>query len=183
MKTENSELEIRENKKQIKRNVSVVLQVLVIVAAISTLISTYVVSVLDIYGSSMAPALCAGDVAICWKSKDCSTGDVIAFYYNNKLQVKRVIAKAGEWVDLDDEGHVYVNDVKLDEPYVFELSLGSCDIDLPYQVPDGSVFVMGDNRSISVDSRYSEIGCVAKERIFGKLIFKIWPLSDAGRIK
>ena len=109
-------------------------------------------------------------------------GDVIAFYYNNKILVKRVIASAGEWVELDEEGNLYINGKLQDEPYIEEKALGECDIEMPYQVPEGRVFVMGDYRAVSVDSRSSSVGCVAEEQIVGKLVFKIWPLKNIGKL-
>lgn len=155
---------------------------LITVAAIAVLVATLWMPVLQIYGSSMAPTLSDGEIVLTMKTSELKTGDVIAFYYNNKILVKRVIAQAGEWVDITPEGVVYVNDKLLAEPYLDEKSLGDCNIELPYQVPESRVFVMGDHRSISVDSRNTALGCVAEEQIVGKLIFRVWPLDRFGEI-
>lgn len=155
---------------------------LITVAAIAVLVATLLLPVLQIYGSSMTPTLTDGDIVLSLKETDFERQDVIAFYYNNKILVKRVIARAGEWVNIDEEGNVTVDGEPLEEPYVQEKSLGECDIQLPYQVPEGRLFVMGDHRSVSVDSRSSAVGCVAEEQIVGKLIFRIWPISGFGKI-
>lgn len=152
--------------------------ILIVVAAIAALIATLWMPVLQIYGNSMTPTLNEGNVVISLNTKEFKRGDIIAFYYNNKILVKRVIATSGEWVDIKEDGTVYVNDEKLDEPYIQELALGDCNIDLPYQVPESRVFVMGDHRSTSVDSRNSAVGCIAEEQIVGKLQVCIWPLDS-----
>ena len=151
--------------------------ILVTVAAIATLIATMVLPVLQIFGTSMSPTLQDGDIIVAVKGSEFDKGDLIAFYYNNKILVKRVIAKSGDWVDIDADGVVKVNGLELDEPYIDDQALGECDIELPYQVPEGRIFVMGDHRSISVDSRSTALGCVAEEQIVGKLFFRIWPLD------
>lgn len=156
---------------------------LITVAAVAVLIAVLLLPVLRIYGTSMTPTLEEGEYVLSVKGERFNTGDVIAFYYNNKVLVKRVIANAGEWVDIDEKGNVYVNNVLIDEPYVSELAFGDCNISLPYQVPENRVFVMGDHRSVSVDSRNTAIGCVADEQVVGKIIFKVWPLNKIGIIK
>ena len=110
-------------------------------------------------------------------------GDIVAFYYNNQILVKRMIANPGDWVDIDSDGNVYVNGELIDEPYLQEKALGETNIKLPYQVPENRIFVMGDHRSVSVDSRSTAIGCVAEEQIVGKIVFTVWPLKDFGRVK
>jgi signal peptidase I len=155
---------------------------LLVVAAIAVLVSTLALPVLSIHGTSMQPTLIDDDIVIAARSSNFQTGDLIAFYYNNKILIKRVIATSGQWVDIDEDGNVYVDDAMIDEPYLPEKSYGDCDITLPYQVPESRVFVMGDNRKISVDSRSTMIGCVSEEQIVGKLLFRVWPFPAIGRL-
>ena len=156
---------------------------LVVVAAFAVLIAVLFLPILRIYGNSMKGTLDSGDIVVSVKSTDFETSDVVAFYYNNNILVKRVIAEAGDWVDMDEKGNVYVNKKKLDEPYLANKSYGHTDITFPYQVPENRIFVMGDNREESIDSRNNAIGTVADEQIVGKLIFKIWPLQKLGGIE
>ena len=155
---------------------------LVVVAAVAVLIAVLLLPVLRIYGSSMNETLNDGDIVVSIKGNDLATGDVIAFYYNNKILVKRVIGTPGDWIDLDEEGNVYVNNRRIEEPYLMDKARGDCNIELPYQVPESRVFVMGDNRSVSVDSRNTAVGCVAEEQIVGKIVFRVWPLETFGSI-
>lgn len=170
-------------RKRYRRVLRSTIYTLTTVAAIAVLVATLLLPVLQIYGSSMTPTLSDRDIVLTWKTSKFESGDVIAFYYNNKILVKRVIAQAGDWVDISPEGDVYVNGELLDEPYLAEKALGDCNIELPYQVPESRVFVMGDHRSISVDSRNTAVGCVAEEQIVGKLIFRVWPFDYFGEIK
>lgn len=156
---------------------------LITVAAIAILVATLWLPVLQIYGSSMTPTLQDGDIVVSVKTSELAQGDVIAFYYNNKILVKRVIAGSGDWVDMDENGTVYINQVPLEEPYLTEKAYGDTDIELPYQVPDGRIFVMGDHRSTSVDSRNTAVGCVAQEQIVGRIIFRVWPLNRLGSME
>lgn len=151
---------------------------LLAVAAAAILVATLWLPVLQIYGSSMTPTLSEGQLVVSVKSKRFEQGDIIAFYYNNKILVKRVIAGPGAWVDIDEDGTVYVDREALEEPYLEEHAFGQCDIKLPYQVPDNQYFVMGDHRSTSVDSRSTTVGCVATENVVGKLLLRVWPLGD-----
>lgn len=159
--------------------------ILVVVAAVAVLAATMMFPVLRIYGNSMTPTLEEGNIVVALKSTDYERGDLIAFYYNNKILVKRVIALPGEWVNIDDKGRVYINDILQEEEYLAEgeKDMGECDIELPYQVPEGRVFVMGDHRSVSIDSRSSTIGCVSEEQIVGRLLLKIWPFTGAGSVR
>lgn len=153
---------------------------LITVAAIAVLIATLWLPVLQIYGSSMTPTLTDGEIVFSVKTSDFEPGEIVAFYYNNKILIKRVICGPGDWIDIDEDGTVYVNQVQLDEPYLVEKALGDCNITLPYQVPDGKFFVMGDHRSTSVDSRNTSVGCVAQEQVVGKICFRIWPINRMG---
>lgn len=150
---------------------------LIVIAAAVVLVTNLLISVMIVSRSSMTPVLRDGDVVIALRWFGVKPGDIIAFYYNNIIQIKRVIAKEGDWIDIKEDGTVYVNDNALDEPYLTDKYFGECDIELPYQVPVGSVFVMGDQRKTSADSRLKEIGPVRKENILGKVFIGIWPLS------
>ena len=156
---------------------------LLTVAAVAVLVATLLLPVLRIYGASMTPSLYEGDIVVSVKKMDFERGDIISVYYNNKILVKRVIAFEGEWVNMDEFGNVYVNGTLLDEPYVKEKAFGECDITLPYQVPDGRVFVMGDHRATSVDSRSSTVGCVFEEQVVGRIIYRVCPLDNFGPIE
>lgn len=152
------------------------------VAAAAVLVATLWLPVLQIYGSSMTPTLEEGDVVVALKGSSFEEGDLVAFWLGNKLLVKRVIAGPGDWVDIDADGTVRVNGDVLDEPYVMDKALGDCTVKLPYQVPDGRWFVMGDHRLTSSDSRSNAVGCVAQEQIVGKIQLRVWPLSAAGAV-
>ena len=156
--------------------------VLVVIAAV-VLISNLLLPILRIYGSSMSPTLVNGNIVTALRGGSYGRGDIVAFYYNEQILVKRIIGLPGEMVDIDADGNVSIDGEPLDEPYLTEKSLGECDIELPYQVPEGRYFVMGDNRGVSSDSRSSQVGCIAEERIIGELIFTLWPLSEFGTIE
>ena len=153
---------------------------LVVVAALAILVAVLLMPILRIYGSSMSGTVDNGDLVASIKTSDMKTGDVIAFYYNNNILVKRVIAVSGDFVDIDEEGNVYVNQALLNEPYLSSKAFGETNIELPYQVPEDRIFVMGDNREVSIDSRNTAVGCVAGEQVVGKIVFRIWPLSQIG---
>lgn len=159
------------------------LYMLIVVAAVAVLVATIWMPVLQIYGASMTPTLNEGDIVVSIKGSDFEPGDLVAFYLGNKILVKRCIAGPGQWVDIDEDGNVYVDDKLLEEPYLTEKSLGGSNIELPYQVPDNRYFCMGDHRSTSVDSRHKEIGCVSEEQIVGKIVFRVFPFSGFGRLK
>ena len=190
MKSENERptinaLEEELNRVKYKQRYRVVLRstlyTLITVAAVAILVATLWLPALQIYGSSMAPTLQDGEIVFSIKTTELEQGDIVAFYYNNKILVKRVIAGAGDWVDISPEtGDVFVNDNLLEEPYLAEKSFGDADVDLPYQVPDGKIFVMGDHRATSVDSRHTAVGCVAEEQIVGKIVFRVWPIEQIG---
>lgn len=156
---------------------------LVIVAAVAVLVSMLALPVLQVVGESMTPSIYQGEIVVAPRGTAFQKGDVIAFYYNNKILVKRVIANAGEWVNIDADGNVFINDVPLEEPYLTEKALGDCNITLPYQVPDGKIFVMGDHRATSSDSRNTAVGCVAQEQVVGRVVLRVWPLDRISVIR
>ena len=170
-------------KKDRVRNIQNILLTLATAAAAVVLITTLFIPVLRVHGSSMTPTLYEGNIVVTIKSSRMKQGEVVAFYYNNSILVKRLIGVAGDWIDIDEEGNVYVNGELLDEPYVDKKALGECNIELPCQVPDNRVFVMGDHRSVSIDSRNTSIGFVPVEQVVGRIAICIWPLTGIGPVK
>ena len=156
--------------------------IMIVVAAVAVLIAVLLMPVIRIYGSSMTPTLNEGEIVVSLKSRNLKSGDIVGVYYGSKLLIKRCAAFAQDWVDIDKEGNVYVNGELLDEPYLTEKAFGECNIELPYQVPDNSVFVLGDKRATSIDSRNSSVGCIDLEDVVGKIVFRIWPLNTLGII-
>lgn len=155
---------------------------LLVVAAVAVLAAMLFFPIFRVTGSSMEPTLHPKEIVVCLKSSRFESGDLVAFYYNNKVLLKRVIGTAGDTIEIDDSGNVFVNGSQLDEPYITKKSLGQCDIDFPYQVPDNRIFVMGDNRETSVDSRTTAVGCIADEYVIGKVFLRVWPLERLGTL-
>lgn len=177
-----AELERIRYKRNFGRMLKSTISSLIVVAAIAVLISLLILPVFRVTGTSMTPTMNNNDLLICSKRSEFESGDIVAFYFNNKVLLKRVIGTAGDVIDISEDGTVYVNGEMLDEPYVSEKAFGECDIKLPYQVPDNRIFVMGDHRSVSIDSRSATVGCIADEYVIGKVILRLWPFEDFGTV-
>ena len=156
---------------------------LLIVAAFAVILTILILPVLTIQGVSMEETLFDGDVVVALNNHRYKTGDVIGFYYNNEVLIKRVIATETDWVDIDQDGTVYVNNVRLEEPYLTEKAFGECNINLPYQVPEGCCFVLGDHRATSIDSRNRSVGCIPNDKVVGRLLLRIWPIESFGTVE
>ena len=176
------ELQRERYRQKYRRTVFTTLFTLMVVAAAAVLLATMVFPVMRTLGISMTPTLQEGEIVIAVKNRNFQPGDIVCFYYGNKLLVKRYIAGPGDWVNIAADGTVYVNNTELDEPYLEEKAVGDCNIKLPYQVPDGRYFLIGDHRSAALDSRNTAVGCIDKEQIVGKVFFRIWPLSAFGSV-
>ena len=172
------ELRRERYKRRFRRVLRSTVNALIVVAAVSAIIATLVLPVLQIAGTSMEPSLNDGDIVLLAKTDKLETGDLCAFYYSNKILIKRVIATPGDYLWIESDGTVFVNGTALDEPYIQEKALGECDIEFPYQVPENAFFMMGDQRETSIDSRSSVIGCISADYTIGKILCKFWPLSD-----
>lgn len=165
-------------KRRFRRLLRSTVNALVVVAAVAALIATLFLPVLQIAGTSMEPSLVDGDIVLLVKTDRLKTGDLCAFYFSNKILIKRIIGVPGDYLWINPDGTVYLNGTELDEPYVTEKALGECDVEFPYQVPENSYFMMGDHRDTSIDSRSTVIGGIAQDQIIGKILCRIWPLSE-----
>lgn len=176
------ERERLRHKKQYNQTLRSTVAILLVVAALAVLVATLWMPVLRIYGESMSPTLKSGQIVLTVKTRRFQAGDVVAFYSGNRLLIKRYIAGPGDWVDIDENGNVTVNNIPLEEPYLVQKAYGETNIELPYQVPEERYFVMGDNRGESIDSRNTVVGCISTEQIVGKVVLCVWPLRALRRI-
>lgn len=174
------ELAREKAKCHFRRSLWNVAVVLLVVAAVTVLVATRLLVLIQINGDSMSPALEAGEVVFLYQTKEIEKGDIVGFYYGGRILLKRVIGCGGDQIEMDRDGNVYVNGEPLAEPYLTEKSLGKCNLVFPYQVPEGMLFVLGDNRPVSVDSRTRALGCVEESQIVGKAVFRAWPLERVG---
>lgn len=171
------ELKREKYKRRFRRVLKSTVYTLIVVAAIAALIATLVLPVLQIAGSSMEPTLNNEDLVLLVKTGELKRGQLCAFYFSNKILIKRVIGLPGDYIQIDNDGTVYVNGEALYEPYLSEKALGECDIEFPYRVPEQQYFLLGDQRKTSIDSRSTTIGCVARDQILGRLFCRFWPLD------
>ena len=176
------EIKRMDKKERYRKLIKGIISGLIIATAIILIITNVWLAVIQIDGTSMTPLLQMDEIVVATRTDNATPNDIIAFTQKNKLYVKRVIAVAGDRIEINNDGYVTVNGEMLDEPYVEEQSFGKTNIEFPYQVPTGTVFVMGDNRVSSVDSRDREFGPVSREQIVGKLVLKVWPLSKMGKM-
>lgn len=176
------ELAREEARHEFRRSLLHVAGVLTVAAAVAALVATRIFMLLQINGMSMSPTLEEGEIIMVRQTKDIEKGDIVGFYYGGKVLLKRVIGSGGDTIDIDEEGNVYVNGGILDEPYLKDKGLGKCELVFPYEVSEGMIFVLGDNREVSMDSRIRVIGCVDESQIAGKAEYRIWPLARMGII-
>lgn len=174
------ELKREQYKIRYKAVMGSTIHILIVVAAAAVLIATLWMPVFQIHGTSMTPTLDENEIVISVKGTNFHSGDLVAFYLGNKLLIKRSIAGPGQWVNIDQDGNVYVDQVLMEENYLTEKAFGDCNIEFPYQVPENRFFLLGDHRATSVDSRNTAVGCIAEEQIVGKIVYRIWPFSKIG---
>ena len=161
-------------------NVGNLCYTLAVAAAVAVLVAILALPILRIYGNSMTPTLREGDFVVSVKGSEFKAGDLVVFYLGNNVLVKRYIAGPGTWVEITEDGTILLDGQVLEEPYVTEKSLGICDLEFPYQVPEESYFLVGDHRETSVDSRHSSVGCISRDQMVGKIVFRVWPMEAFG---
>ena len=160
-------------------------EALISAALVLVLVFSFFFRIIQVDGASMVPTLQNGDKLIVWGAGyEPQRGDVVivdSYTAYGKPLVKRVIAKGGDTISIDyASGTVTINGEVLDEDYIAEPTYLGYDVEFPYTVPEGTVFVMGDNRNNSSDSRTDMVGNIKRENIIGKAWLRIWPVSDFG---
>lgn len=177
-----AELKRLRRKRSFNKNLRNTVGALIVVAALAVIISSAFLPVFRVTGSSMSPTLANDDVVLCIRTSHYRRGDIVAFHYNNKVLLKRVIGLPGDIIEISEDGTVSVNGGELEEDYISGKALGECDIEMPYKVPENRLFVMGDHRAVSIDSRSTAVSCVAYENVLGKVLMRVYPLKSFGRV-
>lgn len=177
-----AELKRLRRKRSFNKNLRNTVGALIVIAALDVIISSAFLPVFRVTGSSMSPTLANDDVVLCIRTSHYKRGDIVAFHYNNKVLLKRVIGLPGDIIEISEDGTVSVNGGELEEDYISGKALGECDIEMPYKVPENRLFVMGDHRAVSIDSRSTAVSCVAYENVLGKVLMRVYPLKSFGRV-
>ena len=177
-----AELKRLRRKRSFNKNLRNTVGALIVIAALAVIISSAFLPVFRVTGSSMSPTLANDDVVLCIRTSHYKRGDIVAFHYNNKVLLKRVIGLPGDIIEISEDGTVSVNGGVLEEDYISGKALGECDIEMPYKVPENRLFVMGDHRAVSIDSRSTAVSCVAYENVLGKVLMRVYPLKSFGRV-
>lgn len=176
------ELAYEEAKHNFWKTLLNIMAVLTVIAAIAALMVTRFFVLVRVNGNSMEPTLEDGDILLVRQTKEINIGEITGFYYGGKVLLKRAIASPGETVEIDQDGNVYINGKEIEEPYLSEKNLGKCELTFPYEVPEETIFMLGDNRAVSIDSRLRVIGCVEEDQLLGKAVFRAWPLKRIGSV-
>lgn len=174
--------ETKENqnvsRKQYVRELRKTILILAAVFAGILLLAMFAMPVYRITGNTMNPTLDEGNIVLSIRTGNLKEGDLAAVRYSDKILVRRVIGLPGDRIEMDESGTVRVNGEVLAEDYVSNPEAGQTDLTYPFVVPEGQYFMMGDNRSVSIDSRNSAIGCIPEDMIAGKLMMRIFPLNE-----
>lgn len=174
------ELELENRKWEARKALRSIVFVLLVVTAAAVVVAVLMFPILQVKRSSMGNTLQNGDVIVTMNTSNYQAGDVIAFYYNNTLMIKRIVAVSGDTVRINKKGDVSVNGKTLTEPYVTEKVRGDCTVEFPYEVPEGKFFVLNDQRDSAIDSRNATLGCVGGDQIVGKVLVRVWPFEAIG---
>lgn len=149
--------------------------VLIVIAAIGALLATFLLPVLQLSTDSMSPKYNPGDIVVTIKTKNIKNGDVVAYYHGNKILIGRVIGISSDWIDIDEDGNIYVNGTIVNEDeYVQNKKTFVNDFKYPYQVGSAAYYILNDDRSNTIDSRNLDVGTINENDLIGKILFRVW---------